>query len=86
MGEKADLFDRSLRLNTAAFWTDYRHYQTFDFNPDDCNHLAFGCIVNVVSATWSSSTAKAFSACRRRPSSSPPPVDRIRHEGLLREP
>ena len=46
VGEKADLLDRSLRLNTAAFWTDYRHYQTFDFNPDDCNHLAFGCIVN----------------------------------------
>ncbi len=46
VGEKADLFGRQLRLNTAAFWTDYRHYQTFDFNPVDCNNLAFGCIVN----------------------------------------
>ena len=46
LGEKADLLGRQLRLNTAAFWTDYRHYQTFDFNPVDCNGLAFGCIVN----------------------------------------
>jgi iron complex outermembrane receptor protein len=46
VGEKADLLGKQLRLNTAAFWTDYRHYQTFDFNKADCNGLAFGCIVN----------------------------------------
>src|ERR1700677_2958075 len=29
--------------------------------------------------------ARAFSACRPRPSTDPPPVDRIRRKGLLRE-
>ncbi len=46
VGEKADLLGKQLRVNTAGFWTDYRHYQTFDFNKLDCNGLAFGCIVN----------------------------------------
>ncbi len=46
VGEKADLLDKQLRVNTAAFWSDYRHYQTFDFNPADCNGDAAGCIVN----------------------------------------
>jgi iron complex outermembrane receptor protein len=46
VGEKADLLGKSLRVNTAAFWSDYRHYQTFDFNPNDCNGIATGCIAN----------------------------------------
>jgi iron complex outermembrane recepter protein len=46
VGEKADLLGKQLRINTAAFWSDYRHYQTFDFNPVDCNGQAIGCIVN----------------------------------------
>jgi iron complex outermembrane receptor protein len=46
LGEKADLFEKKLRVNTAAFWSDYRHYQTFDFNPLDCNGIQIGCIVN----------------------------------------
>ena len=46
LGEKADLLGKQLRVNTAIFWSDYRHYQTFDFNPIDCNGNAAGCIVN----------------------------------------
>ena len=46
VGEKADLFGKQLRINTAAFWSDYRHYQTFDFNPSDCNGVTLGCITN----------------------------------------
>ncbi|HEX4505298.1 MAG TPA: TonB-dependent receptor [Alphaproteobacteria bacterium] len=46
LGEKADLLGKQLRINTAIFWSDYRHYQTFDFNPGDCNGQAIGCIVN----------------------------------------
>ena len=46
LGEKADLLGRQLRVNTAIFWSDYRHYQTFDFNPLDCNGNTAGCIVN----------------------------------------
>jgi iron complex outermembrane receptor protein len=45
-GEKADLLGKQLRVNTALFWSDYRHYQTFDFNPLDCNGNPAGCIVN----------------------------------------
>ncbi len=45
-GEKADLFGKQLRVNTAVFWSDYRHYQTFDFNPADCNGIQIGCIAN----------------------------------------
>ena len=45
-GEKADLLGKQLRVNTAIFWSDYRHYQTFDFNPLDCNGNTAGCIVN----------------------------------------
>jgi iron complex outermembrane receptor protein len=46
LGEKADLLGKQLRVNTAIFWSDYRHYQTFDFNPDDCNGIQIGCIAN----------------------------------------
>jgi iron complex outermembrane receptor protein len=46
IGEKADLLGRQLRVNTAGFWSDYRHYQTFDFNPANCNGDPAGCIVN----------------------------------------
>ena len=46
VGEKADLLGKQLRVNTAAFWTDYRHYQTFDFNPNDCGGILIGCIAN----------------------------------------
>jgi iron complex outermembrane receptor protein len=46
VGEKADLLGKQLRINTAAFWSDYRHYQTFDFNPADCNGIQIGCIAN----------------------------------------
>ena len=46
LGEKADLLGKQLRVNTAIFWSDYRHYQTFDFNPLDCNGIQIGCIAN----------------------------------------
>ncbi|HLG89304.1 MAG TPA: TonB-dependent receptor [Alphaproteobacteria bacterium] len=46
LGEKADLMGKQLRINTAVFWSDYRHYQTFDFNPLDCNGILIGCIAN----------------------------------------
>jgi iron complex outermembrane receptor protein len=46
LGEKADLLGKQLRVNTAIFWSDYRHYQTFDFNPADCNGIQIGCIAN----------------------------------------
>ncbi|MDB5397775.1 MAG: hypothetical protein JWM91_5281 [Rhodospirillales bacterium] len=46
LGEKADLLGKQLRVNTAIFWSDFRHYQTFDFNPLDCNGIQIGCIVN----------------------------------------
>jgi iron complex outermembrane receptor protein len=46
LGEKADLMGKQLRVNTAIFWSDYRHYQTFDFNPNDCNGFKIGCIAN----------------------------------------
>jgi iron complex outermembrane receptor protein len=46
LGEKADLLGKQLRVNTAIFWSDYRHYQTFDFNPRDCNGILIGCIAN----------------------------------------
>jgi iron complex outermembrane receptor protein len=45
-GEKADLLGKQLRVNTAIFWSDYRHYQSFDFNPADCNGNPAGCIAN----------------------------------------
>jgi iron complex outermembrane receptor protein len=46
LGEKADLLGKQLRVNTAVFWSDYRHYQTFDFSPADCDGISIGCIVN----------------------------------------
>jgi iron complex outermembrane receptor protein len=46
LGEKADLLGKQLRVNTALFWSDYRHYQTYDFNPNDCGGIRIGCIAN----------------------------------------
>jgi iron complex outermembrane receptor protein len=46
LGQKADLLNKQLRVNTALFWSDYRHYQTFDFNPKDCGGISIGCIAN----------------------------------------